>query len=93
MSTYDDEMTYQCIQSTAVSHVVSEISECTVAVSVQESSRSTSSRALSRGSSRGSSTINPTGWTTVSMHSSCPFDRPNLGPDGSGDKCGKYWKK
>ena len=35
------------------------------------------------------STINPTDWTTVSILSNRLITRPELNPDGGGDKCGK----
>ena len=53
MATYDDEMIYQGLQTTAFPHVISEAPGVRRVVSVWESSRSTSSRALGLGSSRG----------------------------------------
>ena len=62
-------------------------------MSIEETSRSTSMQVGTLQSSMGSSTINPTSFTTVSIHSSCLITRPKLCPDGGRSRCGKCWKK
>ena len=62
---YNDEMVYQCLQTTTFSHVVSKAPELRQVVSVRESSRSTSSRALGSWVVRGSSMIDLVDWDTV----------------------------